>query len=393
MEMNRNTDNEKLVMEKVTCRPRVWDCHAGNNYPANAVYVGCRVTHPFKGYVIREGTIFGNGTNPLVSHKGAVHSEGEFRALAIEKLKDSAFRTEADKLRGKDLLCWCVQEGKQRAEFCHARVWLELMNNFQGELTSAPPESSTEQRRDFDWGYYEPNFLTNAEADALFEMAKAQPRIRPKIERSGYFLRRCASMCWSVRDRHAESIPLVVRLEDAPPEILALQRKLSDLAGKEVNYFSLQAYENERDHIGFHQHREDKCRDARVFIISLGERRSFAVDMLCPECLLCNACNQRRCHPDGPRCCSYSKCQATKKHRATCAVRKQTKTVLQPGHGSLIFLTSEANDWYEHAVLDDKEPKGLRISINTKCIPTADAAVGYVPRELRRAGGFVQQAL
>ena len=23
--------------------PRVWDCHAGKNYPANAVYVGCLV--------------------------------------------------------------------------------------------------------------------------------------------------------------------------------------------------------------------------------------------------------------------------------------------------------------------------------------------------------------
>ena len=51
------------------------------------------------------------------------------------------------------------------------------------------------------------------------------------------------------------------------------------LAGKEVNYFSLQAYENERDHIGWHQHREDKCRDARVFITSLGECRSFGVQV------------------------------------------------------------------------------------------------------------------
>src|ERR1019366_5912293 len=66
---------------------------------------------------------------------------------------------------------------------------------------------------------------------------------------------------------------------EASPEIISLQRKLSDLAGKEVNYFSLQAYENERDHIGWHQHREDKCRDARVFITSLGECRSFGVQV------------------------------------------------------------------------------------------------------------------
>ena len=60
-------------------------------------------------------------------------------------------------------------------------------------------------------------------------------------------------------------------------------------------------------------------------------------------------------------------------------------------HGSLIALTSEANDWYEHAVLDDKEFKGLRISINTKCIPPEDAAAGYVPREFRIGGGLSQE--
>jgi alkylated DNA repair dioxygenase AlkB len=369
-------------------KPTVWDCHKGNKYPADAVYVGCRVLNR-KGEVKREASVFGNGTNPLVSHKGAIHSERQFRAYAIEKLKDPAFRAEAEKLRGRDLLCWCVQEGKRRAEFCHARVWLKLINNSQGALPSA--DLSTEQRRDFDWGYYEPRFLSKEEADALFEMAKAQPRYRPVIKRSGHPLRRCASTLWSVRDRNADDSELMVPLAEAPPEIVSLQRKLSDLAGKGVNYFSLQAYENERDHIGWHQHREDKCRDARVFIISLGERRSFGVDKLCSECLLCDACNQRRCHPDGPPCSNYAKCRAAKEHRKTCAVRKSTKTVLLPMHGSLIALTSEANDWYEHAVLDDKEFKGLRISINTKCIPPEDAAAGYVPREFRIGGGLSQE--
>jgi hypothetical protein len=249
----------------------------------------------------------------------------------------------------------------------------------------------SEARCDFDWGYYDPNFLSTEEADALFEMAKAQPRYRPVIKRSGHPLRRCASTLWSVRDRNEEDSVLVTPLSEAPPEIVSLQRKLSDLAGKEVNYFSLQAYENERDHIGWHQHREDKCRDARVFIISLGEPRSFGVDKLCSDCLLCDACNQRRCRPDGPPCFNYAKCQVARKHRKTCAVRKSTKTILLPRHGSLIALTSEANNWYEHAVLDDKGSKGLRISVNTKCIPPEDAATGYVPRELRVTGGFSQE--
>lgn len=383
------TVNEKPAAEIIGRQPQVWDCHAGKKYPADAVYVGCRTTHPFKGYVIREGTIFGNGANPLISHEGALHSEGEFRAYAIEKLEDPAFRNEAEKLRGKDLLCWCVQSGKRRAEFCHARVWLELIN--RPERARSNSDMLAERRRTFDWGYYEPNFLTSADADALFEMAKAQPRVRPIIKRSGHPLRRCASTTWSVRDQYAESVPGMVRLAEAPPEIVSLQQRLGDLAGKEVNYFSLQAYENERDHIGFHQHREDKCRDARVFIISLGERRCFAVDRLCPECLLCDACNRRRCRPDGPPCSNPAACRVAKKHRTTCAVRKNTKTTLLPDHGSLIFLTSEANNWYEHAVLDDKVPKGLRISINTKCIPPEDAAAGYVPRELRHGSGFTHE--
>jgi hypothetical protein len=115
------------VRKELTRQPRVWDCHAWKNCPADAVYVGCRVRNR-KGGVIREGSIFGNGTNPLVSHHGSLNSENEFRAHAIGKLKDPLFRAEAEKLRGRDLLCWCVQEGKRRAEFCHARVWLELIN-------------------------------------------------------------------------------------------------------------------------------------------------------------------------------------------------------------------------------------------------------------------------
>jgi Domain of unknown function (DUF4326) len=122
--------------KELTRHSRVWDCHAGKNYPADAVYIGCQVRSR-RGGVIREGSIFGNGTNPLVSHRGALLIKREFRAYAIQKLNDPTFRAEAEKLRGRDLLCWCVQEGKRRAEFCHARVWLELINNSKAELKIA----------------------------------------------------------------------------------------------------------------------------------------------------------------------------------------------------------------------------------------------------------------
>lgn len=108
--------------------PKVWDCHSGKEYPADAIYVGCRVRNR-KGGVIREGTIFGNAKNPLVSHHGWLKTEEEFRTYAIKKLEDPTFRKQAEQLRGKHLLCWCVQEGKKRSEFCHARVWLDLIKN------------------------------------------------------------------------------------------------------------------------------------------------------------------------------------------------------------------------------------------------------------------------
>jgi len=116
--------------------PRVWDCHAGKDYPAGAIYVGCCVRNR-QGGVIRAGTIFGNGKNPLVSHRPwAAGKESDppsknataFRTYAEQKMLDFAFRQEVEALRGKDLLCWCVQDGPKRAEFCHGRVWVELAN-------------------------------------------------------------------------------------------------------------------------------------------------------------------------------------------------------------------------------------------------------------------------
>ena len=117
--------------------PRVWDCHAGKDYPSDAIYVGCCVRDR-QGGIIREGTIFGNGKNPLVSHRPwAAGKESDppsknakaFRAYAEQKMLDHAFRQEAEALRGKDLLCWCEQDGPKRTKFCHARVWLDLINS------------------------------------------------------------------------------------------------------------------------------------------------------------------------------------------------------------------------------------------------------------------------
>jgi hypothetical protein len=99
---------------------RVYDCHAGKKYPADAVYVGREVRSRRTGQIIRPATPFGNYERL---------TGDDFRAYAERKMQEPAFRERAMKeLRGKDLLCWCVQEGPKRAEFCHARVWVELVN-------------------------------------------------------------------------------------------------------------------------------------------------------------------------------------------------------------------------------------------------------------------------
>jgi len=128
----RYSINAKCLVDQ----PQVWNCHAGEHYPPDAVYVGCCTR---RGRVIREGTIFGNGAKPLISHKGAIlpkddssadakRAEDEFRRYAEQKMLDPEFRKSVEGLRGKHLLCWCVQNGPKRAKFCHARVWLELAN-------------------------------------------------------------------------------------------------------------------------------------------------------------------------------------------------------------------------------------------------------------------------
>ena len=126
-----NSDRKKWRAANI--KPRVYCCRAGMAYPPDAVYVGCKTLSP-----PREGTPFGNAKNPLVppSHPDSHHNspiadnEKDFRAYAVKKMLDSKFRSKAIKdLRGKHLLCWCMQDGPRRQEFCHARVWLELVNS------------------------------------------------------------------------------------------------------------------------------------------------------------------------------------------------------------------------------------------------------------------------
>jgi hypothetical protein len=239
---------------------------------------------------------------------------------------------------------------------------------------------------------YDKHFLTKEEADALFALAKTLPSERSLTKLSGFRnrLRRLQMPCYSAipnwrGSENEKTNQWMMPLGEAPPEVKALADKLSKLAGKPVNYFSFVGYENEKDHIGWHQHREDKCRDARVFIVSLGAVRTFGIRELCDDCRICDDCNQRLCDGETKPICKQ--CKQAHKHRKTCgACNDRSKwTLLEPAHGSLITLPSEYNDTHEHAVLDDTGPKGIRISINTKHIRPEDIAAGNgdIPTEQR----------
>lgn len=102
--------------------PRVFSIKS-RRYPRWAVYVGCK-------YSRFEGTAYGNDYKPFEGHNRPIaRNESEFRTYVEGRMQDPAFRERAIKdLRGKHLLCWCVQDGPERAPFCHARVWLEIVN-------------------------------------------------------------------------------------------------------------------------------------------------------------------------------------------------------------------------------------------------------------------------
>lgn len=97
--------------------PRVFSIK--ERHPTHAIYVGCK-------YGQFEGTVYGNDYKPLEGHRSPIaRNEAKFRGYVENMMQDPAFREKAIKdLRGKHLLCWCSQDEL----FCHARVWLEIVN-------------------------------------------------------------------------------------------------------------------------------------------------------------------------------------------------------------------------------------------------------------------------
>lgn len=230
-------------------------------------------------------------------------------------------------------------------------------------------------------------FWSKEEANQLWAFAKTLPRQREDAVYAGKVIGKkriigLGSFSVSSNKRGVKDgvvNPKSRGLSAAPPVVQHLADKLTELnGGKEINYLSFIAYENEGDHIDWHQHNEDRCRDATVYIVSLGEVRTFGIRRVCEQHRICDACSET-CHANGKRLCAS--CKKKKAARAKCKVCESTPkqwTTLFPQHGSVIVLPDGYNRTHEHAILGKQDPggdkgsKGLRISINTKHIRPED---------------------
>ena len=192
----------------------------------------------------------------------------------------------------------------------------------------APPES-TPAPKDAPPVPYVENFLSKAEADALFELCKTLPHERERNLPYRTLRRRITYPAYSDAPQSRGSEDRVVPLVDAPPEIKTLAAKLSAHTGKPIVYLGVDGYENANDGMNFHRHEDDLKSgvDATVHVISLGEPR-------------------------------------------TIGIRKVGETgngaTFIPTHGSLYTLPHEMNATHEHSVLKNKVPCGLRIRIDCK---------------------------
>jgi alkylated DNA repair dioxygenase AlkB len=294
-------------------KPQVWDCHAKKAYPPDAVYVGC-TTRDRRGKVIRQGTIFGNGKNPLRSHRPWIaHTETDFRAYAIKTMQDPAFAKQVAALQGKHLLCWCIQSGPKRHKFCHARVWLELANPQMQEKWDDPPK-----------GIYFPNFLTPEETHAIYDVYK-----KLGFESQGHAFVRFPDYSNVVTPRMKKQGMVKGPISAAPAEVKALIAKLSKKFKRNINYISTIGYENEDANMFYHQHSEDKGHDTPVWIISTGAPRTFGL-------------------------------------REKGKPKTEIRFPVEPG--SLLVLPNSYNETHEHAVLKDKTPRAMRIAPNMKAM-------------------------
>ena len=231
-------------------------------------------------------------------------------------------------LQGKVLGCW---HRENQLNECHGSVLVGLLCEYG--LDGEPDGSDMEPQRVKTYdnaatvcdGWYSPE-----ETKALFEDCAKLHFVRRKVrgKEVRHAVRIFCDKQDAVRRRDALS-----PLSDSPDAIKKLLADLSKHSGKNVNYAAVVEYRDGDDFIAPHQHDEDRGNDATVWIVSTGAERPFVV-------------------------------KPVEGGAATKFLAKQ---------GSLITLSSEANDTHLHSVPKCRECTSVRYSVNCKAIPASAA--------------------
>jgi len=173
---------------------------------------------------------------------------------------------------------------------------------------------------------YVPNFYTVEKTQALFNACAKLP-FKQRLSVWNKPIRHQAvgfTVCPSQRLR---MIGGECPMDAAPNEIKELCSDLSIYSGKEINYAAIVRYGDGDDYIGWHQHKEDRGRDASVYTVTTGAERPFAYK------------------PVGGKAAQF--------------IAEQ---------GSLIVLSSEANETHLHSVPKCRNCDTVRYSVNCKSI-------------------------
>lgn len=198
---------------------------------------------------------------------------------------------------------------------------------------------------------YVKDFLTQGEADAIFSALQALTPVRDRNKRnSTTFIRMLRYGTYVVNPTARTKTVYGPKLDilDLPDILKPLRAKLSEYAGKDINYLSILGYADQYDHINMHQHKEDNVEeDASVYVASFGHIRELVtrplVTCVNPDC---------KDAKNGP-------------HMHGTKDRNLYETIM-PEHGSLYVLPHSYNTTHEHEVPDSKYECGLRISVNCK---------------------------
>jgi alkylated DNA repair dioxygenase AlkB/uncharacterized Zn-finger protein len=187
---------------------------------------------------------------------------------------------------------------------------------------------------------FEKDFYSADEAAALFAACEKLPFERHKTIWKKPIRHQVVSFTERMSVR-ADYVGRNFKLSEAPTEIKTLQATLSSHVGKHIDYMAVVLYEDGNDFMNWHSHAEDVGYDAAVYDLSLGATRLFGVRMKDDFTAADNGKQVRR-----------------------------EPLYFDAAPGSLITMSSEANNMCEHCVpkARSKTTYGRRISINCKSV-------------------------